>query len=52
MVTNKRLVQIRLTPKTYKELQELCKAENRSVANMVEVMVIQGIRAFKKIVTH
>lgn len=48
MATDKRLVQIRLTPKVYEELKELCETENRSVTNMVQFMVTQGIGAIKK----
>jgi hypothetical protein len=48
MSTEKRLVQIRLNPKVYEELKKLCKAEGRSITNMVERMVDQGITAIKK----
>jgi mRNA-degrading endonuclease RelE of RelBE toxin-antitoxin system len=48
MATDKRLVQIRLTPKVHEELKRLSKVQRRSLANMVEVIVVNEIAAIRK----
>lgn len=48
MATDKRMVQIRLTQKLYKRLEELAKSEKRSVTNMVEVVLTRGLEERKE----
>lgn len=52
MPSAKRLVGLRLDDATYKQLQELARADMRSVASMAEVLFFRGynelVRAPKK----
>lgn len=43
MGTNKKLIQVRLSSKAHGELKKLSQLENRSLSNMVEVLVTDGI---------
>lgn len=43
MASEKKLIQVRLTVKAYTELKKLSQLEKRSLSNMVEVLVTDGI---------
>lgn len=43
MATEKKLIQVRLTLKAFIELKKLSELEKRSLSNMVEVLVTDGI---------